>query len=128
MSNRFRDPTMRREYDAAVAMFQQEHRNLFVNGAPHRGSSLANQFWHGFNGTAMGAGFKDRVSKQTLMYAYWSAGRDMRAELEKKIMGELTLAQQRLLTAVAVGKLTKELESPAIAAAISEQPRIQNGN
>ncbi|GIK74355.1 MAG: hypothetical protein BroJett021_33430 [Chloroflexota bacterium] len=121
MANRFKDPTMRREYDAAVAMFRQEHRNLFANGAPHRGSSLASQFWHGFNGTSMGAGFTDRASKQTLMYAYWSAGRDMRAELEKRTMGELTLVQQQLLTAVAMGKLKKELGSQAMAAALESK-------
>lgn len=116
MPNRFRDPTMRREYDATVAMFRQEHRNLFIDGKPHRGSTLAGQFWHGFNGTHLGAGFTDRASKEMLAYAYWCAGRDMRAELEKKTMGGLSPVQQALLTAVAVGKLTKELSLPAMAA------------
>lgn len=118
MPNRFRDPTMRREYDATVAMFRQEHRNLFVDGKPHRGSTLAGQFWHGFNGTSLGAGFTDRASKKMIAYAYWSAGRDMRTELGKKVMGELSPVQQRLLTAVAVGKLSKELSTPAAMAAV----------
>lgn len=120
MSNRFRDPTMRREYDAVVEMFHQEHRNLFHQGTPTRGSSLAGQFWHGFNGTSLGAGFTDRASKEMLAYAYWRAGRDMRAELEKKSMGELSPVQQRLLTTVAVGKLAKELSSPAMTAALKD--------
>lgn len=97
MANRFKDLTMRREYESTIAMFMQEHRNLFGNGAPHRGSSLASQFWHGFYGTHLGTGFTDRTSKQLVAYAYWSAGRDMRAALEKKEFAELTPTQQRLL-------------------------------
>lgn len=118
MPNRFKDPTMRREYEAAVAMFRQEHRNLFCNGSPHRGSALASQFWHGFNGTSLGAGFIDRASKQMVAYAYWCAGRDMRAELEKNTMGGLSPVKQKLLTAIAVRKLSGELSSAPMRSAV----------
>ena len=80
MVNRFRDPTMRQQYDAAVRAFGTKHRDLFdangVRRAP--GSSFASFFWRGFDGTQLGAGFIDRASRSTLSYAYWRAGQDMR--------------------------------------------------
>jgi hypothetical protein len=82
MSNRFRDPTLRKEYDSAMAMFRAKHRNLFLADGSRPatpGNSFAAFFWRGYDGTNFGAGFTDRASRQTLGYAYWRAGQDARA-------------------------------------------------
>ena len=82
MSNRFKDPTMHREYDAVMGMFETKHRNLFMdNGerrhSPNYGSSLATSFWGGFDGRAEGMfNFGDKASRNTLAYAHWRAGQD----------------------------------------------------
>lgn len=82
--NRFRDPTMRAQYDAAVKAFEVKHRNLFMpNGerrrSPNMGSSFATYFWKGFDGAPqVGIGnFTDADSRKTVAYAYWRAGQDM---------------------------------------------------
>jgi hypothetical protein len=77
--NRFKDPTMRREYDAAVHQFRIKHRNFFrQDGTPSNGNSWAEVFWKGYNGIKLGGGFTDRASRQTVMYAYYRAGQDMK--------------------------------------------------
>lgn len=82
MNNRFKDPTMRREYDAAMQMFTTRHRNLFMtNGerrrSPNYGSSLATYFWGGFDGRTEGMfNFGDKASRNTVAYAHWRAGQD----------------------------------------------------
>lgn len=79
MSNRFRDPTLRKEYDAVAQMYVTKHRNLFApNGERSNGNSVACFFWRGFDGTVMGSGW-DAESKKTLAYAYWRAGQDAKA-------------------------------------------------
>lgn len=78
MTNRFRDPTLRREYEAAMQMFVTKHRNLFQpNGARSAGNSVAGMFWRGFDGIVLGGAW-DAVSKKTLGYAHWRAGQDAR--------------------------------------------------
>lgn len=80
MGNRFKDPTLRREYDAVTEMWRTKHRNLFTQQgerrrSPDLGSSLATMFWLGFDGRVMGAGW-DAESKRTIGYAHWRAGQD----------------------------------------------------
>jgi len=77
MSNKFRDPMLRKCYDAGVTMFQEKHRNLFTDGEPSRLNGIAMAFWRGFNAEIPGSGW-DRTSKKWPSYAYWCAGRDMR--------------------------------------------------
>lgn len=75
MTNRFKDRTLRKEYDAAAFAFQTKHRNLFYpDGSRCYGSSFASFFWRGFDGICMGKW--DRASKKILAYAYWRAGQD----------------------------------------------------
>lgn len=79
MPNRFRDPTLRKEYAAAAEAYRSKHRNLFLpDGSRCYGSGMASSFWRGFDGTVLGSGW-DAASKKTLSYAYWRAGHDARA-------------------------------------------------
>lgn len=87
MPNRFKDKTLRSEYDAAMFQYQTKHRNLFrADGTPAKDiSTFAHFFWMGFDGgRGMGIGFEaDRESRSTLSYAYWRAGQDA-AKLSEK--------------------------------------------
>jgi hypothetical protein len=84
VSNRFRDPTLRKEYDAAMQSFRERSRNLFMpDGSRTMGNSFAGMFWRGFDGTKIGAGFIDRASRSTLAYAYYRAGQDARRIAER---------------------------------------------
>lgn len=77
MTNRFKDPTLRKEYDNATTCFKAKHRNLFcADGSRSMGNSMASFFWRGFDGTQFGAGFTDAASKKILAYAYYRAGQD----------------------------------------------------
>lgn len=71
---------MRQNYDAAVEGWRTGHRNFFLpDGSQRKGSSMAENFWRGFNGDrGIGLGFADSASKSTLAYAYWRAGQDCR--------------------------------------------------
>jgi hypothetical protein len=76
MANRFRDPVLKKEYDAVMQMFLTKHQNLFSkDGSRSRGNGVANSFWLGYDGKFFGIGW-DSNSKQTLMYAHWRAGQD----------------------------------------------------
>jgi len=83
MPNRFRNQIMRQHYDAIVGMYHTKHRTLFHEGERTMGNGMASFFWRGFDGTQFGAGFTDRASKDTLAYAYYRAGQDMKAEADK---------------------------------------------
>jgi hypothetical protein len=78
MSNRFRDPTMRQQYDGAMRAYKARHRDLFRDGRQFVGSSFANAFWDGFNGRrGPGRGWAaDAASRACIAYAYWRAGQD----------------------------------------------------
>jgi hypothetical protein len=84
MTNRFKDPTMRANYEGAVKAYEMQHRDLFWNGQRRgkdgvtHGSSLSTFFWRGFDNVgAIGNGGKwDAESKRTLVYAYYRAGQD----------------------------------------------------
>lgn len=79
--NRFRDPTLRAEYDKAIAIFRAKGRTFFLADGTRPatpGNSFASYFWRGFDGTKIGAGFTDRASRATIGYAYYRAGEDAR--------------------------------------------------
>ena len=85
MANKFKDKTMREQYDVAVRIFNAKHRDLFYpDGSRCKGSSLAEMFWKGYEGVWQEANGKpntgvwDRESRKTLGYAYWRAGQDMK--------------------------------------------------
>lgn len=80
--NRFRDHTMRQQYESAVKAYRVKHRDLFINGARRKpggyGSSFAMFFWHGFDGETTGTcNFSDNASRSMIGYAYYRAGQDM---------------------------------------------------
>lgn len=78
--NPFRDPTLRREFDAAVQAYRLRHRDLFIDGKRRSntdrtiGSSFAQMFWNGYDNIQMGGGFIDAASRQMLGYADYRAG------------------------------------------------------
>lgn len=77
MSNRFRDPTMRKHYAAMVLAFATGHRDVGTPTARCTGNSFASAFWRGFDGVTTGLGaFADRSSRATLAYACYRAGAD----------------------------------------------------
>lgn len=83
MANPFKNPTLRKEYEAAVHAYKTRHRNLFVDGKRRGkdgidyGSGFAEFFWKGYDGIVpLGLGW-DRASKQWAAYAHWCAGRDI---------------------------------------------------
>ncbi|MGP1715640.1 MAG: hypothetical protein ACTS9Y_00545 [Methylophilus sp.] len=80
MPNRFRDRTLRNEYDAAMFQFNTKHPNLFApdGTAKKTSSTFASYFWKGYEGhPGLGIGFDhDKESRTTLAYAYWRAGQD----------------------------------------------------
>lgn len=85
MPNRFKDATMRREYDSVMHMFWTKHRNLFLpNGERSTGSSVSSFFWQGYDGKVMGAGW-DAASKKMIGYAYWRAGQDAKRLHEREL-------------------------------------------
>ena len=80
MSNRFKDPSMRQAYDAAL---DAGRRRLWIasDGTQRRGSTHAGHFWNGYNGTkAAYANPGDLEFRRTLGYAFYRAGQDFAKE------------------------------------------------
>lgn len=86
MTNRFRDPVLRRAYDEAITAHAATSKVLFHAGQEHRGNGVAGPFWRGFH--AEQSGHWDAASKQTLAYAYWRAGQDVRASQDEALTGQ----------------------------------------
>jgi hypothetical protein len=89
--NPFRNPVMRREFDAAVRAYEMRHRDLFRDAKPYKhGSSFANFFWAGYDGRiapGAGVGFKqDASSRNMIAYAYFRAG-ELLAKADPQFVG-----------------------------------------
>lgn len=78
--NPFRDPGMRTHYEGAIRAFEAGSLGA-AGGVRQRGNGGASAFWQGYDG--IGADQWDAASKKMIVYAYWRAGRDIRAR-EKK--------------------------------------------
>lgn len=79
MKNPFKNKTMRLAYDNCIKMYELKHPTLFYrDGSRCTGNGIASMFWRGYDGTKLGAGFTDRASKETLAYAYYCAGQDIK--------------------------------------------------
>lgn len=85
-TNPFRNPILRREYDAAVKAYSLRHRDLFLppsgvrRSAANRtiGSSFAFYFWQGYDEAASPIHARwDAASRQIIGWAYYRAGRDI---------------------------------------------------
>ena len=77
--NRFRDPTLRKQYDVMVRLFREGHRDVGTPVKRCKGNSFAGYFWQGFDGVAPQR-FADRDSRQTLAYACFRAGQDCKGQ------------------------------------------------
>ncbi len=84
MPNRFKNKLLRIQYDKAVAAYKSNHHDLFhEDGSTNTMNAVGMNFWRGFNGTQLGAGFTDAESRSTLAYAVYRAGQDMKQALGK---------------------------------------------
>ena len=80
---RFRDPQLRKAFSEAVEAYSAKSSALFASdGSPSRLNSAACMFWRGFNDEA-GGGFYARSDKATFGFAYWKAGKAVRAALAR---------------------------------------------
>lgn len=71
---------LRKCYDNALIMHETKSRVLFnSDGTRTIGNGIAGVFWRGYDGTTLGLGYVDRSSKETMGYAYWRAGQDIKA-------------------------------------------------
>ena len=81
MSNRFRDLTMRRQYDACLLSFRTRHPDLIrPSGVRCRGNATATHFWRGYEGRVRPTW--DANSRRTPAYACYRAGQDVRRFVE----------------------------------------------
>jgi hypothetical protein len=79
--NPFRTEFMRRNYDAAISVYDERHRNfIYPSGRRCVGNSWATHFWRGFDG--MKANW-DSSSEQSPAYAMWRAGQDVAAAIKR---------------------------------------------
>jgi len=83
MSNRFKDITLRKEYDAVMAMYETKHRNLFCRAVnvvdpPILAAALQRSFGAALTDRRSGCSiFENRSNRNTLAYAYYRAGQDV---------------------------------------------------
>lgn len=74
--SRFKNPILRRTYDAMRKAYADRHHDLIrADGSRNLGNGFAGAFWRGFDGVL--AGRWDSASRQTPSYACWCAGRDI---------------------------------------------------
>ena len=80
MSNPFKSALYRRQYDKAVAAYQNKDKFLFHGDQPHRSNSWAATFWAGFNGIEGGL-FRptDSTYRRSPSYVLYRAGKDCAA-------------------------------------------------
>jgi hypothetical protein len=77
MANRFKNPMLRKQYDACVSCYRKKHRDLVrADGTPHRGNTIAVSFWRGYEGAKVNW---DAYSRSAPIYAAYRAGQDIRA-------------------------------------------------
>jgi len=75
MSNRFRNTSMRKMYDACITLARDIDSEFYVNGTRRSGASHRNAFWAGVDGM-----HPHWVQEGTLGYAAWRAGQDFGKE------------------------------------------------
>jgi len=82
VSNRFKNKLLHTQYEKAVTAYKAKHRNLFhEDGSANTMNAVGVNFWRGFNGTQLGTGFTDAISRSTPAYAAYRAGQDMKQAL-----------------------------------------------
>jgi hypothetical protein len=83
MTNRFKNPMLRKQYDACIACYRKKHRDLVrPDGTPHRGNTIATYFWRGFEGVTVNW---DAYSRGAPIYAAYRAGQTVRATESKSV-------------------------------------------
>ena len=78
MKNPFRQPTMAKQFDLIVKAYENRHPDLIRPSGPHRGNTLATNFWRGYEGVYPESRW-DSYSKQCPIYACFRAGQMIRA-------------------------------------------------
>jgi len=76
MANRFKNPLLRKQYDACVTCYRNKHRDIVrPDGNPHRGNAIAVYFWRGYERVKVNW---DANSRAAPIYAAYRAGSAMR--------------------------------------------------
>lgn len=81
MRNPFRKPEFARHFDELVQAHAAKHKNLFREGKPARGNSIATMFWRGYENAPINW---DRASRDTYAYPAYKAGQAVALEAAKK--------------------------------------------
>lgn len=88
MSNRFRNPMWRRQYDACLNCFHIRHKDLIhPSGIRNRGNDVADYFWRGYDHIKMNW---DARSRQSPVYAAYRAGEDVRCLVDHGVYEAVT--------------------------------------
>jgi hypothetical protein len=75
--NRFRDPALRKQFDAMIRGYQTSHPDIIrPDGSKHRGNAAAFAFWIGFEGGNAEKLYPTASSRRTIPYACFRAGQE----------------------------------------------------
>ena len=78
MTNPFRNPLSRKQFDQCLEMYETKHRNFFLpDGSPHRNNSFAAAFWAGYNGLKTGL-WDYSSNKAQIDYIFYRAGQEVK--------------------------------------------------
>jgi hypothetical protein len=78
-----RDPQLKKAFAEAVAGYNARSSAFFApNGSPAAMNSAATMFWRGFNDVR--CAYRERANDGTFAYAYWKAGKAVRAALQQQ--------------------------------------------
>lgn len=77
-----RDPLMKKAFAEAVAAYCNRSAGFFsADGKPAASNSAATMFWRGFNDVR--CAFREHGNDGTFAFAYWKAGKAVRAALAR---------------------------------------------
>jgi hypothetical protein len=84
MSNPFRHPLKRKQFDMLIAAFEQKDKMLFTRESlPHRNNSFAASFWAGYNGLTGGLFHPDDPKyREMAAYVFYRAGQECHNKTE----------------------------------------------
>ncbi len=79
---KFKNPRMLAAYEAARLHGNDVNSEFYCDGRPRTGASHRVAYWHGRSGIT--TSLYARMTKDTLGYAFYAAGRDERKEDQRK--------------------------------------------
>ncbi|UJJ56691.1 hypothetical protein [Rhodanobacter thiooxydans] len=77
VQNRFRDPMLRKQFDALIDAYRRGHPSLLgPDGTKQRGNAAAQAFWSGFDSGDVCRLYPTPASRRTIAYACFRAGQE----------------------------------------------------